>query len=152
MLCASLHGLDELQRAGFAKAAVGLWIGLRLGLIGYMLSTYTQLQPVLQYFGFVGPQSAALVGFSIEYSQGIVGIIQQFIMNYSDLEMQLISIERLREYADGKGEFGVGQVLTQQRFEHSGSPAIPPGADLRLEAVQVKYRSGVAPALSDVSL
>ena len=56
------------------------------------------------------------MGFSIQYSQGVVGIIQQFVMNYSDLEMQLISIERLREYAREDREEEGGDDIPDDPF------------------------------------
>lgn len=137
VMWASVGELDELQRAFFAKQALGLWITLRLSLIGFVLGIYTTLQPVLQYHGVLGSQSAALVGFSIEYSRGIVGVIQQLILNYSELEMQLVSIERLNEYA---GE--------EPPAEASASLS----GDLLLEGVAVTYRLGLPPALSGVDL
>mmetsp|Transcript_109776 Transcript_109776/g.354170 ORF Transcript_109776/g.354170 Transcript_109776/m.354170 type:complete len:790 (+) Transcript_109776:306-2675(+) len=146
VLCSTMCALDGLQRASFAKQCVGLWIGLRMALVGYTLNTYTRLQPVLQYFGFLSPQSAALVGFSIEYSQGIVGIIQQLIMNYSDLEMQLVSIERLREYGAG------GQEQSEASCLGSFTPNERGGGGLILSEVEVTYRAGLRPALTSVNL
>ena len=58
MLCHCMIGLDDLQRADFAKSSVGLWIGLRMGLIGFTLNVYTQLQPVQQFFGFASSMSS----------------------------------------------------------------------------------------------
>ncbi|CAE8632698.1 unnamed protein product, partial [Polarella glacialis] len=101
VMCRSIEGLDRLQRVGFCKETINLWIGLRMSLIGYMVGVYTTLYPVFQYYGLFSKQSAALVGFSIQYSLETVGIIRQFILNFSDLEMQLVSIERLEEYAHG---------------------------------------------------
>lgn len=140
VFCESMDALDQLQRAYFAKSCLGLWISLRMSLIGYVLSTYLQLSPVLQYLGIINPQSAALVGFSISYSQGVIGIIQQFIMNYSDLEMQLVSLERLLEYAKHDQAPGV-------QFSGSGVRG-----GLRLDGVQVTYREGLPPAVSGVNL
>ena len=40
----------------------------RMGCVGFILSTFNQLQPVLQYYGVIALRSAALVGFSITYS------------------------------------------------------------------------------------
>merc|ERR1719161_1689507 len=98
VVCQSRENLDVFMRLFFTKNAINAWVGLRMGLVGYTLSVATTLHPVLQYFGILAPQSAALVGFAITYSTGISAIIQQFIMNFSDLEMQLVSIERLKEY------------------------------------------------------
>jgi len=113
-----------------------------MSLIGYTLNVTAQLQPVLQYFGYLGPQSAALVGFSIEHSRGVVGVIQQIITNFSDLEMQLVSIERLSEYARQEPSWTAYAFPT--RF-------VPVG-DLRLRNVEVSYRPGLPPALSGVNL
>merc|ERR1719329_492723 len=118
IVCQSLQGLDSFQRISFIKQSINLWIGLRLSLIGYTLAIANTLYPVLQYFGYLQPQSAALVGFSITYSAGTSAIIQQFVMNFSDLEMQLISIERLREYGAG------GRSAAELERQHTVLPIL----------------------------
>mmetsp|Transcript_66871 Transcript_66871/g.116315 ORF Transcript_66871/g.116315 Transcript_66871/m.116315 type:complete len:1407 (-) Transcript_66871:44-4264(-) len=142
-MCQSMDSLDKYQRVGFAKASIALWLGFRMALIGYVLSFWVKLRPILQYYQIVGKQSAALVGFSISYSTETVGIIQQFISNYSDLEMQLISIERLGEYArlDAQAR-ALGRPVAIQN----------PARGLHLSDVTVQYRPGLPPALRGVSL
>jgi len=78
----------------------------------------------------------------------LVGIIQQMIGNFSDLEMQFISIERLCEYAtqqpqaeDQQDMLLIGSTLTRG-----------PGQGLRLRNVEVKYREHFQPALTEVTL
>lgn len=144
VVCQSLDSLDVFMRVSFIKAAIGSWVGLRMALVGYTLSIATTLYPVFQYFGLLSPQSAALVGFSITYSNGISGIIQQFIMNFSDLEMQLVSIERLREYADGRDDGkSRGSPGGTGNFQSCG---------LEFRNVKVTYRDGLRPALEDISI
>jgi ABC-type multidrug transport system fused ATPase/permease subunit len=114
-----------------------------MALIGYTLSFWVKLRPILQYYGFVGEQSAALVGFSMTYSTETVGIIQQFVTNYSDLEMQLIAIERLSAYnADAERRYALEGEATLERG----------GSGLQLRNVTVTYRAGLLPALVGVSL
>merc|ERR1719161_2056062 len=98
-LCMNLEGLDVVQRLSFVKSSVIAWVGLRMSLIAWTLNAAAAMYPILQYFGYVPTLSAALVGFSINYAKELTGIIQQFVMNFSDMEMQLISIERLLEYS-----------------------------------------------------
>lgn len=142
-MCQSFHGLDELQRTLFTKTCIGLWVGLRMSMAGFMLSTFSQLHPVFQYFGYMNASSAALVGFSISYSSQIVGIIQQFVTNFSDLEMQLISIERLREFGSkDNGELPVDR-------QTAASAAVP---GLSLSRVEVTYREGIRPALYGINI
>eukprot|EP00746_Dinoflagellata_sp_MGD_P087117 gnl/MRDRNA2_/MRDRNA2_34582_c0_seq1.p1 gnl/MRDRNA2_/MRDRNA2_34582_c0~~gnl/MRDRNA2_/MRDRNA2_34582_c0_seq1.p1 ORF type:complete len:1184 (-),score=198.39 gnl/MRDRNA2_/MRDRNA2_34582_c0_seq1:23-3457(-) len=141
-ICGNIAGLDHLQRLMFTKEAVKCWISLRLQLVGFTLTIFNTIYPILQYFGIVGAQSAALVGFSIQYSSAVNAIIQQLIFNFSDLEMQLVSIERLREYS----------LIEQQRIAKD-QPALRNGhRGIKLENICVTYRDGLKPALTDVSL
>jgi len=150
VVCQSLLGLDDYTRICFIKSVINSWVGLRMGFVGYALSVATTLYPIFQYYGIVAPRAAGLIAFSITYSSGISGIIQQFIMNFSDLEMQLVSIERLREYS-----------IRMDQGKHRGSP-LPrtprtgdrPKADVCLELrnVSVTYRDGLKPALQCISL
>eukprot|EP00747_Dinoflagellata_sp_TGD_P054625 gnl/TRDRNA2_/TRDRNA2_149120_c1_seq1.p1 gnl/TRDRNA2_/TRDRNA2_149120_c1~~gnl/TRDRNA2_/TRDRNA2_149120_c1_seq1.p1 ORF type:complete len:709 (-),score=136.43 gnl/TRDRNA2_/TRDRNA2_149120_c1_seq1:26-2074(-) len=145
VVCHSLDGLDTLQRLLFIKQSVSLWVSLRLQLVGYTLAAFNTCYPVFQYFGWLPPRSAGLVGFSITYSMAVNGIIQQMIFNFSDLEMQLVSIERLKEYSkrdeDSTRARGQLQICDQNA---------PRG--LQMEAVTVVYREGLPPALRDVTL
>lgn len=146
-LANSLEGLDRLQQVSFTKSVIGMWVGLRMGLAGYTISAFSRVYPVLQFFGFLAPQSAALVGFSITYSGEVVGIMQQFVMNFSDLEMQLISIERLREY----GKQGVEASANAAR-EALKRAVQKGGQGLRITDLEVTYRQGLRPAVRGVSL
>jgi len=143
-VCQSLDALEQLQCIYFTNKAVQYWIGLRLGLIGYSLTIFSRLYPVFQYYGVMTAKSAAFVGFAIQYSHEMVNIIQQLVMNWSDLEMQLISIERLREYTPT-------EEATDRRLQ---LPAPPAGAvrGLCLTGVEVTYKAGLPPALTGVSL
>jgi len=148
IFCRTMVGLDQLQRLDFTKSSVHLWITLRLQLIGYSLTIVNKLYPVLQYFGILKPSSAAFVGFSIMYSSEMSGIIQQFIMNFSDMECQLVSIERLQEYAhrDSRSSPTTRRPSHRQALENTSA------AGLKLSDVTVTYREGLAPALRSITL
>lgn len=153
VLCQSMDGLDQLQRISFAKDTIGSWLGIRMQLIGYTMAMYTTMYPIFQYYGLFSPQSAALVGFSIMYAKDTIAVIQQFINNFSDLEMQLISIERLREYAcsgirDGDAsaeERALGHVPHDELVA-----TVAPR--LRLVNASVTYHARLQPALEGVTL
>eukprot|EP00929_Paragymnodinium_shiwhaense_P040611 TRINITY_DN21180_c0_g1_i1.p1 TRINITY_DN21180_c0_g1~~TRINITY_DN21180_c0_g1_i1.p1 ORF type:complete len:1503 (+),score=344.46 TRINITY_DN21180_c0_g1_i1:167-4675(+) len=161
IFCHCMSGLDSFQRMGFLKVSLNLWLGLRMSLVGYTLGIFAKMYPIFQFYGYLAPQSAALVGFSITYSTETVAIIQQFIVNYSSLEMQLISIERLREYARSE-QAGRTQkaALTDEASRGGGGASLSLAAasaggghrGLKIVNVCVTYRQGLPPALSDVSL
>ncbi|CAE8686659.1 unnamed protein product [Polarella glacialis] len=154
VLSRCLLNLETLQRASFTKTSLGLWVGLRMGMAGFALSTFNQLYPVLQYYGVLSPQSAALVGFSIDYSSELVGIIQQFVMNFSDMEMQLISVERLGEYAavEKKCQQQHAPVSSQLQDRSEEQPGGGSRCGLKLTDVEVTYREGLLPSLAAVSV
>jgi len=137
----SIDNLDRFQQVGFCKASLGIWLGFRMALIGYTLAFWVKLRPILQYYGYVGEQSAALVGFSMTYSTETVAIIQQFIYNFSELEMQLISIERLAAY---------NAEAERRQAQENAAALLDSG--LHLSNFTVTYRAGLLPALVGVSL
>lgn len=143
MMCRTMVGLSNYQQIAFAKESVQKWLLVRMSLIGFSLGAFNTMRPILQYFGYLKPQSAALVGFSIQFSQQTVDIIKQFIMNYSSLEMQLVSIERLQEYADAPKPLPPAATAGSQP---------PRSAGLQLANVEVTYAPGLPPALRGVSL
>eukprot|EP00930_Biecheleria_cincta_P011627 TRINITY_DN1145_c0_g2_i1.p1 TRINITY_DN1145_c0_g2~~TRINITY_DN1145_c0_g2_i1.p1 ORF type:complete len:1380 (+),score=249.14 TRINITY_DN1145_c0_g2_i1:198-4337(+) len=147
VFCRCLLNLQELQRASLTKALLSQWVTLRLGMVGFIVSTSNQLYPVLQYYNIVKPQSAALIGFAISYSQELAAIIQQFIMNFSDMEMQLVSIERLKEYAKPE-EAKLNSVAALPRLMDDEEVT----SGLVLRDVEVTYRSGLKPALAGITL
>jgi ABC-type multidrug transport system fused ATPase/permease subunit len=142
VLCKGLVSIDQYQQLFFVKGSLGLWIGLRMGLIGFAVKAISTLYPVFQYYQVLSPRSAALVGFSIQYSAEVVGVLVQFVMNYSDLEMQLISIERLNEYG---AAYRPGLVIRNRLWNTKG-------LGLSIENLSVTYRAGLSPALTNVSL
>jgi ATP-binding cassette subfamily C (CFTR/MRP) protein 1 len=147
VLSQSIAGLDAYQRAGFAKASVQFWLGLRMSLISYAISFFNTLYPLMQYYGWLAPQSAAIVGFTIIYSTETVAVLRQVILNYSDLEMQLISIERLREYA--KADLALPAAVPPIVSRYGG---VVSERGLDMVDVNVTYRAGLRPALSGVNL
>lgn len=150
----NIEGLDSLQNLVFVKQSIGEWLGLRMQLIGYVLNTFATTYPILSYFGVVPMQSAALVGFSISYAQQLTGIIQQFINNFSDMEMQLISIERLQEYGalPVENPYGGQAQVTQIQAPINAAGNHARNARLQFQNVTVTYKSGLRPALREVCL
>merc|ERR1719476_242486 len=92
-----------------------------MSLVGETLAVWTKLNPILQYFEILAERDAGMVGLAISYSQDTVGIIQQFINNFSQLEMELISIERLMELARSETAQSEEQSYTKDAISFDGS-------------------------------
>jgi len=48
VICSTVAALDDFQQVYFTKITVGQWIGLRMSLIGYTLTIFNRLYPILQ--------------------------------------------------------------------------------------------------------
>lgn len=157
-LHSALTSLDLLQRAVFLKQVTGTWLALRLGLVGYVLTAFNTSYPAMQFYNLVKPQAAGMVALSMAYSGQLVGIIKQLIGNFSEVEMDLVSIERLQEYAQNyvpEGEEGVVTAKAPAGVSLTPPADWPATGRLELRGVSVAYAEwGVdAPlALREVSI
>lgn len=145
--------LSHVQKVQFFQQSLQSWLGLRLAAISFLLGASSTLYPVLQYYGFVPPQSAGLIGFSIMYSQQLEGILSQLIHNFSEMETQLVSLERLAELADAPADRraplpGVGKDVVVTNLSVRYRPELPyalRGASFRIapeEKVAIVGRTG----------
>merc|ERR1719388_801444 len=133
---ALLVAWSHVQQVAFLQFSLNQWLGIRLAAISFLLSITSTLYPVFQYFGFLPPQSAGMIGFAMMYSQQLEGILSQLIHNWSELETQMVSLERLAELADVPDD----TLLPM--------PPAPVGAkDLQVQELSVRYRPELPLAL-----
>jgi len=131
---------SHVQKVAFLQFSLNQWLAVRLASISFLLSITSTIYPVFQYFGFLPPQSAGMIGFAMMYSQQLEGILSQLIHNWSELETQMVSLERLAELADAPED----TLLPM--------PPAPAGAkDLQVQELSVRYRAELPLALRNVS-
>merc|ERR1719388_176583 len=135
-----LIGFSHVQKVAFLQFSLNQWLAVRLASISFLLSITSTIYPVFQYFGFLPPQSAGMIGFAMMYSQQLEGILSQLIHNWSELETQMVSLERLAELADAPED------------TLRAMPPAPVGAkDLQVQELSVRYRAELPLALRNVS-
>lgn len=115
--------LEQNQRCLFLSNAAAQWLDIRLQLIGVSVVTGLGVIAVVQHqFDSVDPgESTAeiggcdpvyktvsfltvccpsgLVGLSLSYSLSITMLLSGLISNFTETEMQLVSVERTEEYS-----------------------------------------------------
>nr|UOF76395.1 multidrug resistance-associated protein [Bursaphelenchus xylophilus] len=75
------------------------WLGIRLELIGNCITFSAALFAALSFeWGFV--RSAGLVGVSVSYALNITEVLNFAVRQISELETNIVSVERLKEYSE----------------------------------------------------
>ncbi|XP_042370030.1 ATP-binding cassette sub-family C member 10-like, partial [Plectropomus leopardus] len=91
--------LEQNQRCLFLSNAASQWLNIRLQLIGVAVVTGLGVIAVVQHqYNSVDP---GLVGLSLSYALSITILLNGLILNFTQTEMQLVSVERTEEYSTG---------------------------------------------------
>lgn len=135
--------LEQNQRCLFLSNATMQWLQIRLQLIGVAVVTGLGVIAVIQHqLNSVDP---GLVGLSLSYALSITILLAGLIVNFTQTEMQLVSVERTEEYATG--------LPTEPQHQNAQlPPAWPEQGWLEFRDVVLSYRDGLPNALDGVSL
>ncbi|XP_008282467.1 multidrug resistance-associated protein 7 [Stegastes partitus] len=135
--------LEQNQRCLFLSNAASQWLNIRLQLIGVAVVTALGVIAVIQHhFNSVDP---GLVGLSLSYSLSITAQLAGLIVNFTQTEIQLVSVERTEEYT-------TGLPMEPQHQNAQLPPAWPEQGWLEFRDVALAYRDGFPNALDGVSL
>uniref|UniRef100_A0A671TU31 ATP-binding cassette, sub-family C (CFTR/MRP), member 10 n=1 Tax=Sparus aurata TaxID=8175 RepID=A0A671TU31_SPAAU len=133
--------LEQNQRCLFLSNAAAQWLDIRLQLIGVSVVTGLGVIAVVQHqFDSVDP---GLVGLSLSYSLSITMLLSGLISNFTETEMQLVSVERTEEYSTN---------LPIEPQQLNLPSAWPDQGRLEFRGVVLAYRDGLPNALDGVSL
>jgi ATP-binding cassette, subfamily C (CFTR/MRP), member 1 len=135
--------LDQNQRAAFLTFAVNGWLGLRLDLAGTLVATGAVLAAVLTTHG-ASTAYVALAGVSLSYAFSVTHALNFAVRALSQLQMQMVAVERLKHYAEMVVE-AIGPAQdTASRWPGRG--------EIDFRGVSLRYRPGTPCVLHDVSL
>ena len=96
-----LH-VDFNNEANFPSLCANRWLGLRLELVGHFVVLFASLFAVVSRQMNVA--DASLIGLSISYSLEVTGLLNWMVRMSSELETNIVSVERVKEYAELKTE------------------------------------------------
>lgn len=180
--------LELNQRCQFLSKAAMQWLDIRLQLIGVAVVSVLSTIAVLQHqYGSVDPgESTAelsglslgtsvvtvllrpgLVGLALSYSLSITMLLSGLIFNFTQTEMQLVSVERTEEYSTdlptepqnqnkqvgphSRCNQSLSLSLTCSLLHPQLDPAWPGQGWLEFRTVVLVYRDGLPNALDGVS-
>ena len=159
----SFHLLDKQQQAYFLVFSANCWLGIRLELVGTLIVTLSALFAVLARGDAAsqsnsigngvssGGQFAGLAGLSISFALSITQSLNWSVRMASDLESQMVSVERITEYAcmDQERPHHFPSDSRDSRFE---SEKWPHAGRVIFANVSMRYRPGLPLVLRSVNL
>ncbi|XP_048480556.1 multidrug resistance-associated protein 1 isoform X3 [Plutella xylostella] len=139
----SERGVDHNQECYYPSCIANRWLAVRLEMIGNLIIFFAAV------FAVLGKQSddgitAGLVGLSVSYALQITQTLNWLVRMTSEVETNIVAVERIKEYAETKQE----AAWTVPNGPASDWPAT--GA-VQLDRVSLGYRVGGEPALRDVT-
>ena len=131
------------------QATIGRWLSIRLQTLGAVTLFFTSLNLTL----FPDLIDAGLAGLAINYSNLATGCLQMFIASFTELELKMNGIERVKYYTEVPIEAPYKQDPSDRESRKIVvAPAgWPQRGAVSLKNVSARYRPGLDLVLDSVS-
>ena len=144
--------LDKNQQAYFLNFSANCWLGVRLEFAGNMIVALAALSFVLYRSYYIsGLESinststfAGFAGLGISLCLSITQSLNWSVRMASDLESQMVSVERVHEYTSIPSE-------TDKYYQSDSIADWPKSGDITFKNVYMKYRPDLPYVLYDLS-
>lgn len=146
--------LDSNQQAYFLNFSANCWLAVRLELAGACIVTFTALSAVFsrQFYTDASEESrhqfAGMAGLAISLALGVTQSLNWSVRMASDLESQMVAVERLENFAD-----------MEQEADHETSSQVqssiaewPNQGDVVLKDVSFRYRPNLPLVLNKLNV
>lgn len=169
---------DQLGRTMYASSYANRWLALRLEGLG---TIFIFGATVLAVMAPPGQLSAATVGLVLSYTMQIIGTMTWCVRQFTDMESEMSSMERVSEYSqppfpqeekgglelllreldskkDGMKRAESQGLISSDRMEQlnnsmgSRQSRWPRKGKVEFEGVEMRYRADLSPALRNMSL
>jgi len=134
---------DAFSRAFSCNNASNRWLAIRLEFIGNVAVGCAALFAVI--WNGDDPSTAGLVGMSVTYALDVTGTLNWAIRTFTQLESNMVSVERLEEYSQLKTE--KPEIVESERPAQSW----PEQGVVVFDDVQMRYRDELDLALKGIT-
>eukprot|EP00644_Phytophthora_capsici_P002763 jgi/Phyca11/10801/fgenesh1_pm.PHYCAscaffold_55_\ len=132
--------LDKNQRAYFLNFTINCWLALRLEFVGTCIAAAAAFAAVLAHGtnAAEGTAFAGIVGVSLTYAFTITQPLNWTVRMVSQLQTQMVSIERIQTYTEMPTEAALESTAAQK-------PALdwPTSGAISFNRVDLRYRPGL---------
>jgi len=127
------HRIDRNQLCYKPSFVASRWLSVRLEFVGNVIIMFASLLAVLSR----GTIDAGMVGLSLSYALNVTGALNMLVRNSSDVETNMVSVERIQEYQETPQEapFDVP--------ENEPGSAWPEHGVVKFDNYQTRYREGL---------
>ncbi|KAJ3353671.1 hypothetical protein GGF32_002902 [Allomyces javanicus] len=139
--CDDIHAkIDLSNKALYTQVALNRWLGLVLQMISATIMFGAAL------FAALAPErGTTLIGVSVTFAQQLTWMLIQLVRIYCDIETNIVSVERIREYAE----------MPPEAAEHTDLPLPadwPTTGKIEFDHYSTRYRPGLDLVLRKLSL
>jgi len=141
-----IQNLDVQQHAYFLNCVGLCWLAIRLELIGTIIVTMACLSSIMEHHVMGGNEHfAGLAGLSISYALSVTQSLNWSVRVGSDLEANMVSLERIQEYTTKIPTEAAPTLPTDTtKWPRDGS--------IRFNNVQLRYRPELPLVLKGLTL
>uniref|UniRef100_A0A8C1NE13 ATP-binding cassette, sub-family C (CFTR/MRP), member 3 n=1 Tax=Cyprinus carpio TaxID=7962 RepID=A0A8C1NE13_CYPCA len=134
--------VDENQKSYYPGIVSNRWLGVRIEFIGNCIVLFAAL------FAVIGKEklSPGLVGLSVSYALQVTMSLNWMVRMTSDLESNIVAVERVKEYSE---------TVTEAPWivkDKQPPPDWPPKGNVEFIDYSVRYREGLDLVLRNISL
>ncbi|NP_001412107.1 multidrug resistance-associated protein 1 isoform 2 [Mus musculus] len=110
--------VDENQKAYYPSIVANRWLAVRLECVGNCIVLFAALFAVISRHSL----SAGLVGLSVSYSLQITAYLNWLVRMSSEMETNIVAVERLKEYSETEKEapWQIQETAPPSTWPHSG--------------------------------
>ncbi|XP_064405656.1 multidrug resistance-associated protein 1-like [Halichondria panicea] len=139
--------VDYNQIAYYPSICANRWLAIRLEFVGNLIILSTALFAVLQrnFPDQLPGISAGLVGLSISYSLQLTQTLNWVVRMTSELETNIVAVERTKEYAETPTE---APPIVES---HRPPPVWPSQGHVKFDQYSTRYREGLDLVLRKIS-
>jgi len=128
--------LDRQQHAYFLVCAAQSWLAVRLELVGTLIITFACLSAVAEkVYSGADPVFAGLAGLAISYSMRVTQSLNWSVRMASDLEANMVAVERIQEYTALESEGD-----RQTSVDESLPEGWPSRGEIQIKGAKLRYR------------
>ncbi|KAK7108692.1 hypothetical protein V1264_016377 [Littorina saxatilis] len=133
--------VDSNQVFGFSSYTANRWLGFRLEFLGNVIVLVAATVAVALKDTITG----GLVGLSVSYALEITTNLNWLVRMISDLETQVVSVERVKEYTE------LATESAWSRKGHRPPMSWPQHGEVKIENLSLRYRPDLDLVLKDIS-
>uniref|UniRef100_A0A8C5R5H5 Multidrug resistance-associated protein 1 n=1 Tax=Leptobrachium leishanense TaxID=445787 RepID=A0A8C5R5H5_9ANUR len=135
------YRVDENQRAYYPSIVSNRWLAIRLEFVGNCIVLFASLFAVISRYTL----SPGLVGLSVSYALQVTTYLNWLVRMSSELETNIVAVERVKEYSDLKQEapWTIQQAAPESNWPHEGK--------IEFRNFCLRYREDLDLALKNIS-